>query len=102
MLHTAASIPYAFEAKPWQYSGKGAWIFVTVPDEISAEIRSYMSRMEQGWGRLPVHAKIGSSSWKTAIWWDSKHKAYLLPIKAEIRKKEAVVPGDELQVMILI
>ncbi len=102
MLHTAASIPYAFEAKPWQYSGKGAWIFVTVPDEISAEIRSYMGRMEQGWGRLPVHAKIGSSSWKTAIWWDSKYKAYLLPLKNEIRKKEKIVIGKEITVTVIM
>lgn len=46
---------------------------------------------EEGWGRLKAIAKIGGTEWQTAIWFDSKKKTYLLPLKADIRKKEQLV-----------
>ncbi len=36
---------------------------------------------------MKVIAQIGKSEWRTAIWFDTKQGTYLLPIKAEIRKK---------------
>ncbi len=36
----------------------------------------------------------------TAIWFDTKSNTYLLPIKAAIRKKEKVEPGEEIQITI--
>ena len=50
-----------------------------------------MLKMEEtGWGRLKAVARIGNSEWKTAIWFDTNHRTYLLPVKAEIRKKENI------------
>ena len=82
---------YQFSAKCWEYSGKGAWIFVAVPKDFSAEIRNSFKIYEEGWGRLKCEAQIGISTWKTAIWFDSKKQVYLLPLKAEIRKLEKIV-----------
>ena len=45
---------------------------------------------------------IGNSEWKTAIWFDSKKKTYLLPIKAEIRKKEKIIAGKIIGVKLVI
>jgi hypothetical protein len=83
-----SGIKYEFASKLWQYQGKGAWHFVTLPRELSNEIRENLKWQEEGWGRLKVMAKIGGSEWRTAIWFDTKCSDYLLPIKAEIRKKE--------------
>ncbi len=102
MAHSTSTIPYTFKAKPWQYSGKGAWIFVSLPEDISAEIRTLMGKMEQGWGRLTATAKIGNTEWQSAIWWDSKHKTYLLPLKADIRKKEKIEIGKEIKVIVKV
>jgi len=95
-------IKYEFNAKPWQYVGKGGWIFVTLPLELSKEIRSNFKSEEEGWGRLKTTVQIGKSEWKSAIWFDSKSDAYLLPLKAEIRKKENVVIEKFVKVVLWI
>jgi len=80
-------IPYRFNAKPWQYKGPAAWYFVSLPADLSLEIRAQFKDLEEGWGRLPVSAAIAGYEWKTAIWFDNKQNTYLLPVKADVRKK---------------
>jgi hypothetical protein len=93
-------LKYEFAANAWLYAGKGAWYFVSLPIEISKEIRDNFKSEEEGWGRLKVTALIGATEWKTAIWFDTKLKTYLLPLKAEVRKKENIEP--EIRVIIQI
>lgn len=66
------------------------WNFLFMPHDLAKEIRSGHKHQEEGWGRMKVTAKIGNSEWKTSIWFDTKNDTYLLPIKAEIRKKEKI------------
>lgn len=47
-------------------------------------------------------AKIGNTQWETAIWFDTKLDTYLLPLKAEIRKKEKITTDKEIEIMIWI
>ena len=89
---------YAFSAQIW-YS---EWYFVSLPKEMAKEIRDDFKQFEEGWGRLKVTAKIGNSEWKTAIWFDTKQQTYLLPIKAEIRKREKIGTDNEVKVILLI
>lgn len=93
---------YQFTSKVWKYSGKGAWVFVTVPETLSIEIRNFFKNHEESWGRLKIEAKIGQANWKTAIWFDTKKQTYLLPLKSEIRKKENIILNSEIEVVILI
>ena len=95
-------IKYNFEAVPWQYSGKGAWIFVSLPKGLAREIRELFWNQEAGWGRLTVEVKIGETEWKSAIWYDTKLETYLLPLKSEIRKKVAVVINESINIEIYI
>lgn len=81
-------IKYEFTAIPWQYSVPNGWYFVSLPPNLAKEIRDVLKSEEEGWGRLKATAKIGASEWQTAIWFDTKMNTYLLPLKAEIRKKE--------------
>lgn len=99
---TSAKIPFKFKATCWRYDGKGAWIFVSIPSELSLEIRELFGKEEQGWGRLAAEAKINNTVWSSAIWFDTKKQVYLLPLKAEIRRKEKISEGDELEVTIRI
>ena len=82
------TIKHAFAGKLWQHPSPGGWHFISLPVETAQEIRATLKSQEEGWGRLKVTAKIGSTEWKTAIWFDSKRSTYLLPVKAGIRKKE--------------
>lgn len=48
----------------------------------------------RGWGSLPVVVTLGKTSWKTSIFPDKREGAYLLPLKADVRKKEGIFKGD--------
>ncbi len=93
-------IPYSFKAAPWKYAGAGGWYFVSLPVKMSKEIRAALRKEEEGWGRLKATACIGNSEWKTAIWFDTKSNTYLLPLKAEIRKKENLEEGKMVKVVV--
>lgn len=95
-------VKYEFATDPWQYGSPGGWYFVSLPQELSAEIRDIFKSEEEGWGRLKATAKIGNSEWKTAIWFDRKMNSYLLPLKAEIRKKENLVAGKAIKIVVWI
>lgn len=80
------------------------WNFLFMPPELSKEVRFNHKHREEGWGRMKITAKIGATEWKTSIWFDTKNDTYLLPIKAEVRKKEKIdmTIGSEVKVTILI
>lgn len=84
----------------WKYDGPAGWYFVTLPKVLSAKIRKSHGTSEEGWGRLKAAAAIGKSKWKTAIWFDTKAGSYLLPVKADVRKSEAIVENSSVQVKI--
>jgi hypothetical protein len=95
-------IKYEFLAKVWRHAGTGGWYFVSLPIEISLEIREHLRWQEEGWGRMKATAAIGKTEWETAIWFDNKHKTYLLPIKTEIRKKEKIENDQEINITLWI
>jgi len=91
-----------FRAAVWRHGSSGGWVFVSLPADMSAEIRAYLKVMEQGWGRMNVIADVGSSRWKTSMWFDTKHDTYLLPLRADIRLKENVSVGDVIDVQVQV
>jgi len=95
-------IRYTFSEKVWQYDAPGGWYFVSLPENISREIRAMLKSEEEGWGRLKATAQVGKSEWKTAIWFDSKRDTYLLALNADIRKKEHIETGEVITVTVLL
>ena len=95
-------ISHQFEATLWKNNIKGAWYFVSLPKDVSLEIRTHNGWQEEGWGRLKATAGVGNSSWETAIWFDTKLAVYLLPIKLSIRKKENLTTNKKATFSILI
>jgi hypothetical protein len=57
---------------------------------------------EEGWGRLKIKAEVKDLLWDTTIWFDTKQQKYLLPIKAEIRKKGKLEEKDLVMFRIFI
>ena len=80
-------IKYKFRTRMWKHHSPGGWHFVSLPKKMSKEIRENLQWQEEGWGRMKASARIGELIWETAIWFDTKLDAYILPIKAEIRRK---------------
>lgn len=77
-----------FKSKIWVYPGFAAWRFLSLPAKESAALKKMFEGLTRGFGSLKVEAQIGRSNWKTSIFPDKKRGCYLLPLKAEIRKKE--------------
>ncbi len=95
-------IKYDYDAKMWQHASPGGWYFVSLPKKLSIEIREHLKWQEEGWGRMKAFAKIGEIIWETSIWFDTKKDTYILPIKAEIRKKSKLKIDQIIQMSIWI
>lgn len=93
---------YKIVAKVWLYPGVAAWHFVTIPQDISEDIKNLYGDRARGWGSLPVAVTVGSTTWKTSIFPDKKEGAYILPLKKEIRNKENIVRGASLNFLLEI
>jgi len=77
--------------------GSGRWYFVTVPDEESNDIRAEAFGNPRGFGSVRVEAKIGEVSWRTSVF-PLNSGGYLLPLKAEVRRKANIGAGDEVTI----
>jgi len=95
-------IKYAFSSKIWKYNGTGGWFFISLPKDISREIRENSGWQEEGWGRMKAAAEVKGFTWDTAIWFDKKQATYLLPLKAEIRNKAGLQLNDIIAVSVSI
>ena len=93
---------YKVRARVWLYPAMAGWHFITVPKKQSTEIKSHFGMMRKGWGSLPIVATIGKTSWKTSIFPDKKSGAYLLPMKASVRKSEKIMVGDSVTLNVQI
>lgn len=94
-------LKFSFEGKIWKYKGgKASWYLVTLPVTESQAIKFYYGRDRRGWGAVPVEVTIGSSVWTTSVFPDKKAGAYLLPVKAEVRKAEGLDDGTSANVTI--
>jgi hypothetical protein len=85
-----------FDAELWIWDARrnDSWTFVSLPAEASEEIRDVAAGGRRGFGSLRVRATVGDSTWTTSIFPDSARNAYVLPIKRDIRKAQALDAGD--------
>ncbi len=90
-----------FKARLWIYEAPAPWHMITIPLNVSAEIKKMFGHLHRGWGSIPVIVRIGETTWKTSIFWEKKG-TYLLPIKKEIRRAENISSGDLVTLQILI
>ncbi len=95
-------INYSFSSKLWKHSGKGGWCFISLPLDVSKEIRATLGWQEEGWGRMKATAIVDKIEWDTAIWFDKKLDTYLLPVKSEIRNKAKLQINEVIAVIILV
>jgi hypothetical protein len=83
-----------FTAELWLYPGKGGWHFVTMPADVADELRARAGGPRRGFGSVRVKVTLGSTTWETSAFPDSKSRSYLLPVKADARRRERVEDGD--------
>lgn len=91
---------YKIKANVWLYPGMAGWHFVSIPREVSEEIKDGFGNLKRGWGSLPVQVAIGATIWKTSIFPDKKSGEYLLPLKADVRRKVRIVEDDTIKLLL--
>ncbi len=85
-----------------------SWHFITIDGEAGDAIKatSIMRRLEggrsRGFGSIKVTATIGDTIWQTSIFPAKDVGGYMLPVKANVRKAEAIVAGDNVTVSLTL
>jgi hypothetical protein len=78
------------------WRGPSPFHFVTIPAKESAKIRALSPQLTYGWGVIPVKGRVGKTNFSTSLF--PKDGAYLIPIKAIVRKSEQLEIGDRVTV----
>jgi hypothetical protein len=89
-----------FGGELWFWRGPAPWHFVTVPDDQCGALEQTSSLVSYGWGMIPVTARIGTTTWTTALW--PKDGGYIVPVKAAVRKAEEIDLGDQVTVRLTL
>jgi hypothetical protein len=90
-----------FTAPLWVWSGEtaGAWHFLTLPRDLSARVRAMAGR-DAAFGSVRVRAQIGAVAWSTSLFPSTERQAFLLPVKADVRRKAGLRVGADCRVAI--
>jgi hypothetical protein len=75
-----------------RHPAQAGWFFLAVGGLAADDIRA--RRRKGGFGSVRVRAQLGSSTWETSVFPEPGTTTYLLPLKAEIRRREGLQDGD--------
>ncbi|GAB2772205.1 DUF1905 domain-containing protein [Nocardioides salsibiostraticola] len=95
--------PLTFTAELWVWEAKQpstGWIFVTVPDEFTEEIRM-LGGPSKGFGSVRVEVTVGDQTWRTSVFPESG-RGFVLPVKAPVRRHAGVEAGDSIDVTLRV
>jgi hypothetical protein len=82
-------------AQLWMWSGESAtWYFLTIPDDLSSEIRAESLLRRGGFGSVRVEVTVDDVTWRTSVF-PQKNGGYVLPVKADVRRRPNIAAGDE-------
>jgi hypothetical protein len=82
-------------AQLWMWSGESAtWYFLTIPDDLSSEIRAESLLRRGGFGSVRVEVTVDDVTWRTSVF-PQKNGGYLLPVEADVRRRANIAAGDE-------
>jgi hypothetical protein len=85
-----------FSAELWEHDGEGSWHFLTVPPDLSDDLRE-RGGQRRGFGSMRVQVTVGGSTWRTSVF-PSREGGYVLPVKRAVRVAEGVEAGDVVDV----
>ena len=94
-------LDFSFEGGLWVYPGETPWHFLTLPEDISEELKSLRGK-PRGFGSMRVAVKVGATQWQTSIFPDKLSNSFILPVKAEVRVKEDLGEGSLTRVEISV
>ena len=89
---------FKIKNKVWIWPGEAAnWFIVYVDEPFVQDIREW-SKGKRGFGAVRVRAKIRKTEWESSMFWSKKDSCYMFPLKAQVRKEESILDGDEVEI----
>jgi uncharacterized protein DUF1905 len=93
---------YTFRSTVWEHDGSASWHFLDVPEEDADDIENRFGHRAGGLGSVRVEVTIGTSTWRTSLFPDTKRATYVLPLKKAVRTAEHLTAGSVAQVRLVI
>jgi hypothetical protein len=89
-------VNHVFDAELWLWDARRdeSWTFVSLPADVSEEIRDLAAGPRRGFGAVRVRVTVGTTTWSTSIFPDAASGCYVLPVKRAVRKAEGLDVGD--------
>ncbi len=81
---------------------KGSWHFMMIDTSAASTIRAAAAGRSGGWGSVKVTATLGKTQWQTSLFPNKQSGGFMLPLKADVRKREHVSEGDEIEVILSV
>ena len=91
---------FEFTGKIFYWRGPAPYLFVTVPEEQSRDIKAVSQLVTYGWGVIPVHVRIGKTEWQTSLF--PKDGRYLVPIRKSVQTAEQLEEGSTVTIQLEI
>jgi len=91
---------FEFSGEIFYWRGPAPFLFVTVPEEESRDLKFISNDVTYGWGVIPVRVQIGKTECKTSLF--PKGDRYLVPLKVAVRKAETLEEGDEVTIRLSV
>ena len=87
-------VRYEFEAPLFPWASNEKFFLISLPLDASEEIREISHGLTIGFGSVRVDVTVGVSKWRTSVFPNAANRRFELPIKAEVRKANALATGS--------
>ena len=103
--------PLVLETELWRWTpeppAKASWHFVTItgPAADAIRVRAFELRAmggARGFGSVRVRASVDGVAFDSSAFPHKESGGYLLPVKAEVRRKAGVAEGDLVEVAVWV
>jgi hypothetical protein len=103
-LAEEAVIAFTAPLKVWSFAD-GTSHFMSVPEELTGEIRFHAMETPRGFGSVKIEATVDPSAgsgqaftWRTSMFPSKSSGGYFLPVKIEVLRKTGIAAGDQVTV----
>jgi hypothetical protein len=89
-----------FSSEIFEWRGPAPFYWLALPEHACDYVRADANEVTYGWGAIPVRARIGATEWETSLL--PRDGGYVLPVKADVRKRERIGDGDTVAVAMTV
>ena len=91
---------FSFETRVIYWRGPSPFFYAPIPELHVDELRQLARIVTYGWGMVPVDVQIGDVDFTTSLF--PKDGGYLLPLKADVRRRTNVTADDVIAIELTI